>query len=447
MAVDKVITNTSIVTMDPAKEVIKKGFVAINGNKIVDVDCITKFKKPPSAKIRIDARGMVTLPGLINTHVHLYQNFLKGMQGASSLVEWCDKGLFPFVRIMKDPKFKKLGIGYHASLMACLEMIKSGTTCCAAFDFDPGVPKAIEESRMRAIFMPFLADQWAPKDLLLEREKRLKETELLLEKWHDPESRIRCMVALAAPFICSDELMLEAKKIADKFGVGLAMHILETQYEARVASETYGKKVLEHLEETKLLNEKFLAIHCVWVDDNDIQIMKKHDVKVSHNPESNMRLASGVAPVPKMLSKGLTVGLATDGAASNDNLDMFEAMRAALMLHRVTTLDPSIISPQKVLEMATIDAAKTLGLDREIGSIEIGKNADLTIVDMRKPHLQPVWDLVSNLVLCANGADVDTVIVDGEILMKRRKLTRLNESDVMSKSLEIMKRIEICKGV
>jgi 5-methylthioadenosine/S-adenosylhomocysteine deaminase len=245
------------------------------------------------------------------------------------------------------------------------------------------------------------------------------------------------MVGPSAPFCCTKELLLLCREFASENGLWLNTHLSETQYEVDFVRKETGKRPTEFLHDIGFLGPKFLAVHCVWVDEGEIRLLKDNDVKVSHNPESNMKLGSGVAPVPEMLRQGITVAVATDGCGSNDNLDMFEAMRAAALMHKLSTLNPKIISAQKVMEMATIDAARAIGEANELGSIEVGKKADLALIDLEKPHLQPLHDVVRTLVYCANGADIATVIIDGKIVYERRRLRTVNEEKVMQRAKEI----------
>jgi 5-methylthioadenosine/S-adenosylhomocysteine deaminase len=256
----------------------------------------------------------------------------------------------------------------------------------------------------------------------------------ITEKWHGAENgRIQCMFAPSTPYICSREYLEEIKQQAQKKRMRITIHVSETKNERDLVKKETGKLPIDYLDNIGFLGSEVTAIHCVWVSNREIDLMKKTGTNVSHNPESNMKLASGVAPVPQMLKKGVTVALGTDGCGSNDNMDMIEEMRSAAFLQKVANLDASIISSYDVLKMATISGAKTVGLDKQIGSLETGKKADTTIINMQSVHLRPINDLIATLVYCANSGDVETVIVDGRIVVQNHKVNSIDEKQLISK--------------
>lgn len=430
--VDILIKGGSVLTMNKERKIIKNGYIAIEKDKIIDIGEERNCKGYHADKI-LDAKNKVVLPGLINTHVHLYQNFLKGMPEDLPLVEWCNKVLYPFCRTQHP------GIAYYSNLIGIIELIKSGSTCVLNNDrIDLKIPKAAEDAGIRCIYAPTLADKWVPEDLIKPDREVEKLIHKIFEKWHRKEGRIRCMLGPSAPFCCSEELLEKVARWSMKFDAGIHMHIAETKYEVEFSKKNFKSRPLEYVDSLGLLDiGNFIAVHCVWLSKKEIDLAKKRNVKVSHCPKSNMKLGSGVAPIPEILKKGITVGLATDGAASNDLLDMFEEMRAAALIHKVSKLDPSVISSYQVLEMATIGGAKTVGMEKLIGSIEIGKKADIIIVDLLKSHIQPLHDLVNSLVYCAKGSDVETSIIDGEIVMENRRLSRIDEKEVLMRVADI----------
>ena len=441
--VDLLIENSILVTMDARRRVLKNGAVAIEDGIIVDVGDTDSLRKRHQAKEVVDASKMAVLPGLINTHVHLYQNLLKGLGDDTSLVDWCQATLFPLCRVMhRDSLAHNYDIGYYGALMATLEMIKSGTTCFVGMDgLNPMICKAMEETGIRGFHSLELADRWIPEDLTVPAQDQMKLAQGIVKKWHGAQNgRIKCMVGPSAPFCCTKELLQSAGEFASENGLWLNTHLSETQYEVDFIRKETGRRPTEFLHDIGLLGPKLLAVHCVWVDNGEIRLLKDNDVKVSHNPESNMKLGSGVAPVTEMLRQGITVAVATDGCGSNDNLDMFEAMRTAALLHKLSALDPKIISAQKVLEMSTIEAARAIGEESELGSIEVGKKADLVLINMDKPHLQPLHDIVRTLVYCANGADVDSVIIDGKKVYDRGRIPTVNEESIIQRAREITQR-------
>ncbi|MCK4477071.1 amidohydrolase [Candidatus Bathyarchaeota archaeon] len=435
--VDILIRNGIVVTMDKEKRIFKDGALAIEGDGIIDVGSSVELEKKYSPNREIDARGKVILPGLINTHTHLFQNLLKGMRDDLPLVDWINTVTMPHIKAaFQDALAGDFEIGYYGALLGCIEALKSGTTCLLDMDLrNPRTPAAFKETGIRGIYAIALADKWVTPEVLVPKEEMMQMVNQIINKWHDSENgRIQCMLGPSAPFNCSEELLQEIRELADKNGMNIHIHVSETKYECDLIKKETNKRPLEFLYDLGFLGSDVSAAHCVWVSDKEIDLLKKTGTKVSHNPESNMKLASGVAPIPKMLKKRITVSLGTDGCASNDNLDMFEAMRITAFLHKVSSLDASIISAYDVLKMATIDGAKTIGLEDQIGSLEVGKKADVILVDLQKAHLRPLHDIVNILVYCARGGDVETVIVDGKIVVENGAIKTVNERNIIQET-------------
>jgi len=427
---DIVIKNGIIVTMDKDDVILKNGGLAIEDDTIIDVDENEQLMKRYSADVVIDAKGKAVLPGFVNTHTHLFQNLLKGRRDDLHLFDWVFDVTMPLVkREFLDSQANDFELGYYAALLGCVEALKSGTSCLVDMDLrNPRVPDAFKLTGIRAFFAMNLADRWVPKEVLLPRDEVMKMFEELATQWHGAENgRIQCLYGPSTPYICSKEYLQEIRERASKDRMRIQIHVSETKHERDLVKKETGKSPLEFLHSLDFLGSDVIAVHCVWISDREIDLLKKTGTRVSHNPESNMKLASGVAPVPKMLRKGITVSLATDGCASNDNLDMFEAMRTAAFLHKVSNLDASVISSHDVLKMATVDGAKAVGLEDKIGSLEKGKKADVIMVDLESAHLRPLNDVVNTLVYCANGADVDTVIVDGKIIVQNHLIKTIDE--------------------
>lgn len=432
--VDTLIKKGIIVSMDRKRQVLEHGAIAIEEDRIVAVGNSEQLEREYSSDVEIDAKGKAVLPGLINTHTHLFQNLLKGKRDDLPLVEWVNEVQMPMVKEeFKNSLKGNFENGYNAALLGCIEALKSGTTCIVDNDLrNPKVPIAFKQTGIRGIYALNMADRWVPDEVLLPKEKMVHFVSEICREWHGTENgRITCMYGPSTPFICSLELLQDIRELATKNRMRIQMHVSETKYERDLLKKETGKPPIEFLHSIGFLQSDVCAVHCVWVSDREIEILKKTGVKVSHNPESNMKLGSGVAPVPRMRKEGVTVSLATDGCASNDNLDMFEAMRTAALLHKVISLDASAISSQDVLEMATIEGAKTVGMENEIGSLEPGKKADLILVDLMKSHLRPVHNVVSTLVYCANGADVDTVIVDGKVIVEAGAMKTVDEKEAI----------------
>jgi 5-methylthioadenosine/S-adenosylhomocysteine deaminase len=319
-------------------------------------------------------------------------------------------------------------------------MIKSGTTTfCDMYIFEDETARAAKEAGLRCLIGEVLFDFPSPN--FKTPEEGLAYTRMLIEKWKD-DPLINIIVEPHALYTCSPALLIEAKKLADHYHVPLGFHLLENTAEKKQLEEKFRKSAVSFLKDIGYLNERMLAFHCVCLSEEDIKMFSDHGCKAGHNPASNMKLASGVAPVPEMLKAGITVGLGTDGCASNNNLDMIKEMSTAAKLHKVARLDPTVMNAQTVVRMATIEGAKSLGMEKTIGSLEAGKKADIIIIGLNEPHLTPLYSEYSHLVYAMSGADVDTVLINGKIVMENRKLLTINEEEVMQKVREIAVKIK-----
>jgi 5-methylthioadenosine/S-adenosylhomocysteine deaminase len=319
-------------------------------------------------------------------------------------------------------------------------MIKSGTTTfCDMYLFEDETARAAKQAGMRCLLGEALFDfpspnAQAPADGFAYTRK-------LIEKW-DSDPLVSIVVEPHSLYACSPSLLAEAKKLADEYHLPYAVHLLENQVEQMQLLQKFGKGAVEFLLDLGYLTERFLAFHCVFADVEDMHLFAEYGCKVIHNPESNMKLSSGVAPIPAMLAAGINVGLGTDGCASNNNLDMFQEMDTAAKLHKAHSLDPTVMDAKTVIRMATCEGAKALGLGNITGSLEAGKKADIIIIDLNKPHLTPMYNEYSHLVYAAGGADVDTVLINGKVVMKNRHLLTIDESEVIAKVRGIAVRIK-----
>jgi 5-methylthioadenosine/S-adenosylhomocysteine deaminase len=296
------------------------------------------------------------------------------------------------------------------------------------------VAKAVGKAGIRGVLSYGIIEQGNPE----KRESELKTGEKLVKDWHGKEGgRVLTMFGPHAPYTCSPECLMRVKELAKKHKVGIHIHVAESQDETKQITEKYGKRPVEHLESIGFLGPEVLAAHCVWLNEKEIKILRDKGVKPVHNPVSNMKLGDGVSPVPDMLKAGIPVALGTDGAASNNTLDMFREMKFAALLNKVHRMDPTVMPASSVLEMATINGAKALGMERELGSIEVGKRADLVLVDVKRAHLTPLHNPVSHLVYSAMGSDVDTVIVDGKMIMERGKVLVFDEAKAMEAAQKV----------
>ena len=422
-----VITGGTVVTVDPTARVIANGALAIDGSDIVAVDTADAIRQRFRGAETIDATGQVILPGLINTHTHAPMALYRGLADDLALMEWLEKYVFPAEAKTVSPEFVRAG-----TRLAALEMIQSGTTTYAdMYYFEEEIAKETKAAGLRGVLgqtvIQFpVADAKTPAEALARSEAFINAFK------GDP--LITPAVAPHAMYTLDGPTLTAARQLAQKHGVPTLIHLAETRDEVRGSEEKFKASPVQYLDSLGFLGRGVLGAHAVWVSDADIAVLKARGVGLSHNPESNMKLASGVAPVTKYLNQGLALGLGTDGAASNNDLDMFESMRLASFLQKVQTGDPRVVSASQALAMATIGGARALGMDQAIGSLEAGKRADVIIVSMRAARQTPMYDPVSHLVYVTRGDDVQTTVVHGKILMRDRKVLTLDEAAVLAEA-------------
>ena len=412
--------------MDRDNRVIGDGFVCIQGEKISHIG--EKKDCPVQAKKIIDARGGLILPGLINGHTHAAMTLFRGLADDLPLMEWLNHYIFP-VESRMDGDFV-----YSGTMLACAEMIMGGTTTfCDMYLFEDHVAQAASDAGMRCLVGEVLYDFPSPNYGPV--EKGLEYTESLIQKWQgDP--LVSVAVEPHALFTCSPNLLIEASQMALDHHVPLIIHVAETLSEIEQIKKAYEKRPIEHLHDLGLLGPYLIADHCVYLNQSEIDMIAEAGVKVVHNPESNMKLASGVAPVPEMMARGITIGLGTDGCASNNNLDLLTEMDTAAKLHKVYRRDPSSMDALTVLKMATSEGARALGIDKITGSIETGKRGDIIVINTDKPHLTPMYNPVSHIVYAARGTDVIHSIINGSVVMENRNLQKISLEEIMAKAKE-----------
>ncbi|HEX7467548.1 MAG TPA: amidohydrolase family protein [Methanobacterium sp.] len=399
---------------------IKKGSLLIQNDKIAEIS--DKISINDADEV-VNADGKILIPGLVNTHTHLSMTLMRGLADDIPLDTWLNNHIWPVEAELNGEYC------YAGALLACAEMIKSGTTCFNdMYFFMDHVARAADESGLRGILSHGMIDFGDEN----KRKQEFKETRRIINKCHNTgEGRIKVAFGPHSPYTCSQKLLEQVKTESVKYGLGIHIHVSETQKEVSDILEIHGRRPFEYLDEIGFLGDEVTAAHAVWLSNSEIDIIKQRDVKISHNPSSNMKLSSGVSPVSELLLRGVSVSLGTDGPASNNNMDMLEEMKIAALLQKVTTMDPTALAADEVFKMATITGAESLGLENVIGSIEVGKKADLALVDMRTPQLTPFRNPISHLVYAANGGNIDTVICNGEILMKNRELLTLDEAMVL----------------
>jgi len=413
--------------MDNKQPVIEKGFLTIKNGQITDISKKSRTSLTIRAEETINAEGKVALPGLVNCHTHVAMTLFRGAAEDQPLDKWLHETIWPL-----EAKLKPKDI-YQGALLGCLEMIKSGTTCFADMYFHEDlIAKAVEGAGLRAVLAPGIIEAGDAQ----RGERMLREAVKVVRKFNGfANGRVKAQLGPHALFSCSPNLLRRVREAALKQGVGVHIHLAESTETIRSLRAKYGLSEVELLERIGFLKSlDVLAAHCIHLSDKEMRFLARRGVRVAYNPVANMKLAMGAPRIADLLKLGVTVGLGTDGPASNNSFDMFETMKTAALLQKLSYKDPTVLSAETVLRMATIDGAKALRLEKSVGSLEVGKKADLILVDFDKPHLIPRLNLYANLVYSAHGSDVDTVIVDGKILMTKRKVKTLNEEEVMKKA-------------
>jgi len=407
--------------MDGKGGVVEEGLVAIENDVVTYVG--RQADAPSiSAEDMIDGHGKVAMPGLVNCHTHLPMTVFRGVAEDQELGKWLSETIWPLEAKLKP------GDVYDGALLGCLEMIKSGTTCFAdMYFYEDMVAKAVEKAGLRAVLAPGIIEAGDAE----RGQKLLQESVEFARKFQGfADGRVRVHLGPHTVYTCSPDLLMKVREWASKLNVGIHIHLAESKEMVRLVKEKYGFGEVELLESLGFLKSDVLAGHCIYLSEDEMRLMAKRGVKVSYNPVANMKIAMGVPKIKDLVSLGVTVGIGTDGPASNNDLDMFDDMRAAALLQKVSYMDPTVLPAYSVLGMATIGGARALGLERSVGSLEVGKKADIVLVDFEKPHLTPVHDLYANIVYSARGSDVDTVIVDGRILMEGGVVRTLDEEEV-----------------
>ncbi len=410
-----------IVTQDVSRNVLQDSSVYIEHGRIVDIG----KKEPRDADHVLDGKGMILLPGLINTHTHVPMVIFRGYADDMPLQEWLSKKIWKLEPNMTGETC------YWGTMLGCLEMIASGTTTFNdMYFYVQDVARAVEDAGLRAVLSSAVID--VSPDPKLHRNNAGKVLDFL-KGLRNP--LVTPAIAPHAVYSCSEETLLWAKDRAEKEQILLHTHIAETKTEQADIENKRKQKVVEYLDEIGFLGPNVVGVHCVWLSSNEIKLLGQSGTKVAECPVSNMKLAVGAAaPVSDMLQSGVCVGLGTDGAASNNTLNMFETMKFCALVHKHSRWDPTVLPAQQVLDLATIEGAKVLGMEKKIGSIEMDKQADLILVDTRSPNLMPIHGrdtVISDLVYSASPANVDTTIVNGRILMERHQFTILDSSAIL----------------
>ena len=410
----------NVVVVDLLRKEANEKDILIEKDRISRVASNIQLEKPIDDLKIINGSGKIALPGLINGHTHVAMTLFRGAADDLPLMDWLNNVIWPSESRLTGEDV------YWGSLLGIVEMLKSGTTTFSdMYFFMDDVARAVEESGIRALLSRGM--------VALDRangEKGLIESLEFIKTWQGKaKGRITTALAPHAPYTCPPEFIKEVVEEAKKLGVPIHIHISETLDEINIIKENYGTTPVRHLENLGLFAVKTIGAHLVHVDEEEIEILKRYEVGAIHNPQSNMKLASGIAPVQKMLERGVLVGLGTDGAASNNDLDMFEELRTASYLQKVSTMNSQALDAKTAIEIATIGGAKALGF-KELGAIAEGFKADIILVDASQTNFYPRHNIFNLLAYSAKGADVDTVIIDGEIVMEKRELTKVDEEKI-----------------
>ena len=429
-----VMTGGVVVTMDAGGRVLSPGALAIDGRDIVAVDSPDAIAARFTGRDTIDAAGQVVMPGLINTHTHAPMVLYRGLADDLALMEWLQKYIFPAEAKTVTPEFVRAG-----TRLAALEMIQSGTTTYAdMYYFEEEIAKVTKEAGLRGVLGQTII-QFPVADAKTPAEG-LARTEAFLTQFAGDDLIVPA-IAPHSMYTLDTRTLKAVRAMADRTHAPVLIHLAETADEIRTSRGQHKATPVQYLESIGFWGPRTLAAHGVWLTASDMAILARRHVSVSHNPESNMKLASGTAKVVALGRAGVVVGLGTDGAASNNDLDMFEAMRQAAFLAKLQTSDPRAVPARTALAMATIDGARALGMDRELGSIEAGKRADVIAVSMMAPRQTPMYDPLSHLVYTTRGDDVRTTIVNGRVLMRDRHVLTLNETAVLSEARALAEKV------
>ncbi|MBL7031579.1 MAG: amidohydrolase family protein [Nitrospira sp.] len=433
--VDYIIWAEYLLTMEGDLSVLNDGAMAVSGGIIKDVGAYDDILKRYSADKVLGGKDKVVFPGLINTHSHAAMVYFRGLADDLPLQEWLEKYIWPAEGKWMSADFVDDAVG-----LACLEMLKSGvTTYMDQYFYQAIAAKKVLKIGMRGVLgagvidFPFTGYASSVEDYFTNAEA-------LINEFRNDELITPC-IAPHATYTCSPENYQRANEISEKYNVPIHTHVAETQFEISQIKDRYGKTPVEHLDAMGLLSERFIAVHCVWLTNNDIEILAERKVGVSHCIESNLKLASGIAPIPKLLNAGVKVALGTDGAASNNDLSILGEMSTAAKVHKAISGDPTVIDSKTALLMATKNGADIIGLGDKIGSIKAGKNADIVIADLNKPHLSPIYDIYSHITYCMRPSDIETVLVNGKVVVDNRTLTTMDEGEILGKAREWQAKI------
>ncbi len=425
-------------TMDAEKRVIENGSIAISKERIVAVGTSAEISIKYLSKRRVYARNKAIIPGLINTHTHIPMTLFRGISDDLDLQEWLTKYIFPAEAKNVDKRLIQVG-----TRLGLAEMVRGGTTTyCDMYYFEDDIAEETSIAGVRGVLGQTLIDFPAPDFKTF--DAAMEGAEKFVRKWKN-HPLITPAIAPHAPYTVSEEHLKMTSNLAKKYDTQLVMHLAEAQSETDFVVKNKGMRSIEYIDKIDYFTNKTVAAHVIQANENELEILKRNDVGIAHNPQSNMKLAAGVAPIPKMLAMKLRVGLGTDGAASNNDLNLWEEMDTAAKLHKVFSGDPKVVSAEQAFEMATMGGARALHLEETIGSLEEGKLADIVIVDFDGLHQTPLYNVYSNLVYATKASDVRSVIINGKMVMQNRRLLTLDEVRIKKEANEL--RVKIVKSL
>ncbi|MDK2917697.1 MAG: 5-methylthioadenosine/S-adenosylhomocysteine deaminase [Candidatus Petromonas sp.] len=427
----------TIVTMNKKREIFT-GDIYIEDGRISEVSSEIQRR----ADEEIYAKGKVVIPGLIQTHIHLTQTLFRGMADDMELLDWLRKRIWPL------EGNHTVETNYVSAKLGIVELIKGGTTSIIDMEtvnHTEGALAAIEESGFRAVIGKCMMDygEGVPDSLMEDTQASIDESVRLLKKWHG-RGKGRIIYAFAPRFVvsCSEKLLVKVRDLAKEYGVMIHTHASENRGEIELVQSDRGMRNVVYLHKLGMTGENLILAHCIWLDDEEMKILADTGTKISHCPNSNLKLASGIAKIPELLDMGADVSIGADGAPCNNNLDMFREMRSAALIQKARLLNPTTMPAERVFEMATLGGAKAMGMEKKLGSLEQGKKADIAIINLRTIHNSPCGEdnIIPQLVYSASANDVETTIIDGEIVMKDRKMTAINERNIIEEANRLIKK-------
>ena len=432
--VDLLVLGGTIVTMDSARQVIDDGGIAVRAGRIVAIGSRVQIEARYTSRQRVNATGKLITPGLINGHTHIPMVLFRGLADDLDLQEWLTKYIFPAEAKNVTEDFVRVG-----TRLGLAEMIRGGTTTyCDMYYFEDAIAEETSKAGVRGVLGETVID--FPVADNKTNAEAMTYVEKFVSRWKGNDLIVPA-IAPHAPYTVSEDHLKAVRAFSDRTGAAIVTHVSETKRELDDSIKAKGASPVAYLERIGFLSERVIAAHMVWPQGSDIEILKKRRVGVVHNPQSNMKLASGVAPVPKMMEQGVLLGLGTDGAASNNDLNMWEEMDTVAKLHKVFSGDPKVISAQQAFELATIRGAQALHLEKEIGSLEVGKRADLLLIERDSLNQIPLYNIYSDLVYATKASDVEGVIINGRVVMQNRRLLTLDEVSIKRDARTYRERI------